>query len=189
MNERIKKFDKIFNCQKCDRTLWLRYWKLPDGRMVCPTCYNEYSDGIKQELKQKLAREEKEKELILKQRTTRKKQKTAKDRTEQRKRKKYIDDYTIKIEEKGLSELIFNFFEKRYKENPTDIEIKKLWKLLQIKHHLKIEYPLFFDIITNVDKNYREIEDLADFEKDITPLKNITIKSNPNKNSSIKKIK
>lgn len=191
MNGKIKKFDKIFNCQKCDRTLWLRYWKLPDGRIVCPICYSEYSNGIKEELKQKLANEEKEKKRKLAKAKIKRRQKLAKDRKEKEIRKKYIEDFTIKIEEKGLSELIYNFFNKKYKDNPTDKELRKLWLLLKIKHHIKIDYTLFFDVVSNVEKNFREVNDLAEFEKDLMPIKKPSIKriSNPDKKSNEKNSK
>jgi formylmethanofuran dehydrogenase subunit E len=33
--------ESTFNCQNCSKTLWLKYYKLPDGRIVCPKCYDE----------------------------------------------------------------------------------------------------------------------------------------------------
>ena len=31
--------DSIFNCQNCSKKLWLKYYKLPDRKIVCPKCY------------------------------------------------------------------------------------------------------------------------------------------------------
>ncbi len=36
--------ESTFNCQKCSRKLWLKYYKLSDGRIVCLKCYNFYKD-------------------------------------------------------------------------------------------------------------------------------------------------
>ncbi len=30
----------IFNCQNCGKKLWVKYYKLPDGRAVCPKCFD-----------------------------------------------------------------------------------------------------------------------------------------------------
>ena len=89
MKEIIRKFDKIFNCQKCDRTLWLRYWKLPDGRAVCPMCYNGYGNGVKEELKHELVKEEKEKQRLLEEAELEISQKLAEDKKEKEKMKKF----------------------------------------------------------------------------------------------------
>ena len=32
--------DSIFNCQNCGKKLWLKYYKLPNGRAVCPKCFD-----------------------------------------------------------------------------------------------------------------------------------------------------
>ena len=34
--------ESIFNCQKCGKKLWLKYYKLPDGRAVCPKCFDMF---------------------------------------------------------------------------------------------------------------------------------------------------
>jgi len=39
--------DTTFNCQNCSKTLWLKYNKLPDGRLVCPKCYYIYKNTEK----------------------------------------------------------------------------------------------------------------------------------------------
>jgi|GEM_PF-6239098 len=31
-----------FNCQNCNKTVWFKYYKLPDKRIVCPKCYDIY---------------------------------------------------------------------------------------------------------------------------------------------------
>jgi len=35
-----------FNCQNCSKTLWLKYYKLPDGRIVCPKCYDIFKNTV-----------------------------------------------------------------------------------------------------------------------------------------------
>ncbi len=45
MKDKIKKFDNIFNCPKCNKTLW-QYSILKDGTKVCPECYE---DCVKEE--------------------------------------------------------------------------------------------------------------------------------------------
>ena len=32
-------WDKIFNCERCNKKLWTSYRKLPDGKVVCNECY------------------------------------------------------------------------------------------------------------------------------------------------------
>jgi very-short-patch-repair endonuclease len=54
MNDLIEKFDNIFNCPKCKKTLW-RYKKLPDGRSVCISCYDIYMKKKNENIKRKLA--------------------------------------------------------------------------------------------------------------------------------------
>jgi len=34
--------ESTFNCQNCSKKLWLKYYKLPDGRTVCPKCFDIY---------------------------------------------------------------------------------------------------------------------------------------------------
>ena len=36
--------DSTFNCQNCSKTLWLKYYKLPNGKIVCPKCYDIYKN-------------------------------------------------------------------------------------------------------------------------------------------------
>ncbi|MCJ7571113.1 MAG: hypothetical protein MUO82_04460 [Candidatus Thermoplasmatota archaeon] len=33
-----------FNCQNNSKTLWLKYYKLPNGKTVCPECYYLYKN-------------------------------------------------------------------------------------------------------------------------------------------------
>ena len=40
--EKTGKLESIFSCQNCGKTLWLKYYKLPDGRTVCPKCFDIY---------------------------------------------------------------------------------------------------------------------------------------------------
>ena len=41
MKNKINKFDNIFNCPKCNKTLW-QFKKLKDGTKICPKCYEKY---------------------------------------------------------------------------------------------------------------------------------------------------
>ncbi len=54
MKEVIQKFDNIFNCPNCKKTLW-RYKKLPDGKSVCISCYDLYMKKKNEYIKRKLA--------------------------------------------------------------------------------------------------------------------------------------
>ena len=54
MKDVIQKFDNIFNCPNCKKTLW-RYKKLPDGRSVCISCYEYYMKKKNENIKRKLA--------------------------------------------------------------------------------------------------------------------------------------
>jgi hypothetical protein len=36
MRELIRKFDRIFNCDKCNKTIWLKYHKYMDRTILCP---------------------------------------------------------------------------------------------------------------------------------------------------------
>ena len=54
MEDVIQKFDNIFNCPYCKKTLW-RYKKLPDGTSVCITCYDIYMNKNNKNIKQKIA--------------------------------------------------------------------------------------------------------------------------------------
>jgi late competence protein required for DNA uptake (superfamily II DNA/RNA helicase) len=35
-------WDKIFNCERCNKKLWTSYRKLPDGKIYCNECYTFY---------------------------------------------------------------------------------------------------------------------------------------------------
>jgi len=133
MKDKLQKFDNIFNCPRCNKTLW-QYSILKDGTKVCPECYEEYM------------KEENEK--------------TSKNQT-------YIDKKTKELKDKGLSDLIFNFFEKIYNNNPNEEEVKKLWKLFKIKHKVEIEYDLFYKIISNIYESDREHKELESFEQNL----------------------
>ena len=137
MKDKLQKFDNIFNCPKCNKTLW-QYSILKDGTKVCPDCYQEY------------LKEENINDI---------------------KNKSYIDETTKKIIDKGLTELIFNFFEKVYSETPKEEEVKKLWKLFKMKYDLDIEYDLFFKIISNIYESHKEQKELESFEKDLMQKK------------------
>jgi len=54
MREVIQRFDNIFNCPNCKKTLW-RYKKLPDGKSVCISCYDFYMKKKNENIKRKLA--------------------------------------------------------------------------------------------------------------------------------------
>jgi very-short-patch-repair endonuclease len=54
MKEVIEKFDNIFNCPGCKKTLW-RYKKLPDGTIVCISCYEKYMKKENENIKRKKA--------------------------------------------------------------------------------------------------------------------------------------
>ena len=47
MGKNMGILDSTFNCQNCSKTLWLKYYKLPDGKIVCPKCYNFYKNTEK----------------------------------------------------------------------------------------------------------------------------------------------
>ena len=51
---------------------------------------------------------------------------------------------------KGLSDLIFDFFEKTYNNNPIESEVVKFWKLLSQKYKQEIDYVIFIDVISMV---------------------------------------
>jgi formylmethanofuran dehydrogenase subunit E len=36
----MNKLESIFNCSNCGKTLWVKYYKLPNGRTVCPKCFD-----------------------------------------------------------------------------------------------------------------------------------------------------
>lgn len=135
MKDKLQKFDNIFNCPKCNKTLW-QYSILKDGTKVCPKCYEKYM---------KVENE-----------------KTAVDQV-------YVETMTRELIAKGLSDLIFNFFEKKYNENSNEEELKKLWKLITKKHNLEIEYDSFFDIIKKIYESHKEQKDLESFELDLIP--------------------
>ena len=52
--------DASFNCKKCNKTLWLKYYKLPDGEIVCPECYSNYINRKEIEERVKLQRKKEE---------------------------------------------------------------------------------------------------------------------------------
>ena len=144
MKDKIDKFDKIFNCPKCNKTLW-QYKICKDGIKLCPICYKEY---LKEE-NEKTAKKHKEEN-----------EKTAKKQA-------YIELKTKELINKGLSELIYNFFEKKYSDNPTEEELQKLWKFLKLKHSLEIECDSFFKIVYSIYESHKEKKDLESFEQDI----------------------
>ena len=90
---------------------------------------------------------------------------------EKTRKKAYIDLTSRDLIDKGLSDLIFNFFEKRYIKNPNEDEVKKLWNLFKLKYNLEIEYDSFFEIIKIVYQKIHEKIELDSFEKEITPEK------------------
>jgi len=130
---KFQKFDNIFNCPRCNKTLW-QYQITKDGKKLCPDCYQEY---LKEE----------------------------NERTS--KKQDYIEKKTKEVIDRGLTDLIFNFFEKKYSANPTEEELKKLWKLLKIKYETDIEYDSFFEIINGIYKNNKEKRELESFEQDL----------------------
>jgi hypothetical protein len=120
----IDKFDNIFNCSNCKKTLW-RYKKLPGGACVCISCYDICMKN--KNIKQKLA---------------------------------YIESASRDFIDNGLSDLIFNFFEKRYNKNPIESEVVTFWKHIYLDYKQDIDYEIFFDVISNVynivkEKNYK----------------------------------
>ena len=137
MRDVIEKFDNIFNCPNCKKTLW-RYKKLPDGTSVCISCYDLYMKKKNENIKQKLA---------------------------------YIELASRDLINNGLSELIFDFFEKKYNNNPIESEVVKLWKLLYLKYKQDIDYEIFFDVISNVYNIIKGKNDVKSFENDINPKK------------------
>jgi recombinational DNA repair protein (RecF pathway) len=59
------RLDSIFNCQNCSKTLWLKYYKLPDGRTVCPKCFDFLiRTGEIEKIKIRLKKFENEKDLL-----------------------------------------------------------------------------------------------------------------------------
>jgi len=126
MKDLIQKFDNIFNCPNCKKTLW-RYKKLPDGRGVCISCYDLYMKKKNENIKRKLAD---------------------------------IELASRNLINKGLSELIFNFFEKKYNNNPIESEVVKFWKLFSLKYKQDIDYEIFIDVISKVYNIVKEKNDL-----------------------------
>ena len=122
MKDLVQRFDNIFNCPKCKKTLW-RYKKLPDGRSVCIPCYDLYMKNKNQNIKQKLAD---------------------------------IESVSRNLINKGLSEIIYNFFEEKYNNNPIESEVVKLWMLLSQKYNQDIDYEIFIDVITKVYNTVKE---------------------------------
>ena len=88
---------------------------------------------------------------------------------EKKKKKKYITDHVKLLIDNGLSELIWNFFAKRYNKEKAEDELIKLQKLLKQKHNIDIDYSLFFEIVWQVREIVREEKELKEFEDDITP--------------------
>lgn len=131
MKDKFKKFDNIFNCPRCNKTLW-QYSILKDGTKVCPDCYEKYMKEENKKSEQKHG---------------------------------YVEKKVKELEEKGHSEIIFNFFEKVYNNNPTEEEVKKLWKLFKIKHNVDVEYDSFFKIISDIYEKDREHKELESFEQ------------------------
>ena len=122
MKDLVQRFDNIFNCPKCKKTLW-RYKKLPDGRSVCIPCYDLYMKKKNQNIKRKLADIEKASKNLI---------------------------------NKGLSDIIYNFFEEKYNNNPIESEVVKLWMLLSQKYNQDIDYEIFIDVITKVYNTVKE---------------------------------
>jgi very-short-patch-repair endonuclease len=133
MKDKLQKFDNIFNCPECNKTLW-QYSILKDGTKVCPECY----------------------EKIMK---------VENKKTEQN--KGYVEKKAKELVDKGLTELVFNFFEKIYNNNPNDDEVVKLWNLFKIKHNVDIEYDSFFKIISNIYETDRQHKELESFEQQL----------------------
>ena len=122
MTDWVQRFDNIFNCPKCKKTLW-RYKKLPDGRSVCIPCYDLYMKEKNQNIKRKLADIEKASKNLI---------------------------------NKGLSDIIYNFFEEKYNNNPIESEVVKLWMQLSQKYNQDIDYEIFIDVITKVYNTVKE---------------------------------
>jgi len=133
MKDKFKKFDNIFNCPRCNKTLW-QYSILKDGTKVCPECY----------------------ELIMKE-----------ENKKSVKNDEYVKNKTKELVDKGLSELIYNFFERVYSDNPKEDEVKKLWKLIKMKHNIEIEYDSFLKIISGIYEEDREKKELESFEQNL----------------------
>ena len=137
MKDRFNNFNNIFNCSDCNKTLW-RVKTLPNGKKVCPKCYEEY---IKIENDKKI------------------------------RKKAYIDLTSRDLIDKDLSDLVYNFFQIKYNNNPNELEIEKLWKLLKNKYKIEIEYDSFFEIIRIVYNIIKEKKELQSFEQEINPKK------------------
>jgi hypothetical protein len=137
MKEVIQRFDNIFNCPNCKKTLW-RFKKLPDGKSVCISCYDLYMKKQNEYIKRKLA---------------------------------YIEIASKDLINNGLSELIFNFFEKKYNNNPIESEVVKLWKLLYQKYKQDIDYEIFINVISNVYNIVKKKNHLESFKKDLKFVK------------------
>lgn len=61
----MDKLELIFNCQNCSKTLWLKYYKLPDGRSVCPKCFDFFiSSGEIEKIKKRMKNFNKDSELL-----------------------------------------------------------------------------------------------------------------------------
>ena len=59
------KLESIFNCQKCGKALWLNYYRLPDGRTVCPKCFDLFiCSGEIEKIKKRMKNFDKEIELL-----------------------------------------------------------------------------------------------------------------------------
>ena len=130
----------LFSCDKCGKTLWLEYKTFPDGTHYCQDCYDKYRMDLKIEEEKKLQKIEAE--------------------------KKYINDHTKLLKDKGLGELIYNFY-KKYDGKPSQEDFIKLEKLLRIKHKINIDSKLFNKIIEKVYFFDKEEKDLENFEKEL----------------------
>jgi uncharacterized Zn finger protein (UPF0148 family) len=136
MRELIRKFDKIFNCDKCNKTIWLKYHKYADRTILCPICFEVFENEKRKKILEERSEEDKERQRRL-----------AIGEKKRELQRNYSEKKIQEIIDEGFGEIIFNFFEKKYNNNPVEEEIEKFWKLLLKKYRLEIDYKFFFKII------------------------------------------
>ena len=44
----MKIYGSTFNCKNCNNTIFFNYYKLPDGKIICPKCYDKMNKCIEE---------------------------------------------------------------------------------------------------------------------------------------------
>ena len=70
-----------------------------------------------------------------------------------------IESIAKELINKGLSDLIFDFFENKYNNNPIESEVVKFWKLISQKYSQDIDYEIFIDVISKVYNTVKKKKD------------------------------